>query len=162
MEFSPSKCQVVQVTDSRKPINCTNRLHGHDLEMVTSAKFLGVDVFSGLTWNSHIDRITGNANKTLGFLNRNIKTKMPRIRERAYNTLVRPQLEYASAVWDPHTKDKGNQIEMVQRRAARWTCSNYDRKASVTEMVNKLRWRSLEQRRTDARLCFSKRLCMVL
>ena len=49
----------------------------------------------------------------------NIKTKMPRIRETAYNTLVRPQLEYASAVWDPHTKDKVNQFELVQRRAAR-------------------------------------------
>ena len=116
MEFNPSKCQVVQVTGSRKPINCTYRLHGHVLEAVTSAKYLGVDVSSGLTWNSHIDRITGNANKTLGFLKRTIKSKMPRIRETAYNTLVRPQLAYASAVWDPHIKDKVNQIEMVRRR----------------------------------------------
>ena len=152
MEFNPSKCQMVQVTGSRKPINCTNRLHGHVLETVTSAKYFGVDVSSGLTWNSHIDRITGNANKTLGFLKRNIKTKMPRIRETANNTLVRPQLEYASAVWDPHTKDKVNQIELVQRRAARWTCSNYDRKASVIEMVINLGWCSLEQRRADASL----------
>ena len=68
MEFNPFKCQVVQVAGSRKPINCTYRLHGHILEMVTSAKYLGVDVSSGLTWNSHIDRITGHANITLGFL----------------------------------------------------------------------------------------------
>ena len=78
-------------------------------------------IYSGLTWKSHIDRTTGNANKTLGFLKCNIKTKMPRIRETAYNTLVRPELEYASSVSDPHTKDKVNQIEMVQRRPARWT-----------------------------------------
>ena len=63
-------------------------LHSHVLETVTSAKYLGVDVSSGLTWNSHIDRIIGNANKTLDFLKCNIKTKMPRIRETAYNTLV--------------------------------------------------------------------------
>ena len=103
----------------------------------------GVDVSSGLTWNSHVDRITGNANKTLGFLKRNIKTKMLRIRETAYNTLVGPQLEYASAVWDPHTKDKVNQIEIVQRRSARWTCSNFDRNASLTEMLNNLDRRTL-------------------
>ena len=75
MEFNPSKCQVVQVTGSRKTINCTYRLHGYVLETVTSAKYLGVGVSSGLTWNSHINRITGNANKTLGFLKRNIKTR---------------------------------------------------------------------------------------
>ena len=46
---------------------------------------------------------------------------MPMIRETAYNTLVRPQLEYSSAVLDPYTKYKINQIEMVQRRAARQT-----------------------------------------
>ena len=52
------------------------------------------------------DRITSNANKTLRFLKRNIKIKMPMIRETAYNILVRPQLEYSSAVWDPNTKKK--------------------------------------------------------
>ena len=42
---------------------------------------------------------------------------------------------------------------MVQRRAARWTFGNFDNRASVTEMLNKLGWRTLEQRRADARLC---------
>ena len=135
------------------PLNCTYRLHSHVLETVTSAKYMGVDVSSNLVWNSHIDRTTGNASRTLGFLKRNIKTKMPRIRETAYNTLVRPQLKYSSAVRDPYTKHKINHIEMVQRRAARWTCSNYDWTSTVTEMINNLGWRSLEQRRADTRLC---------
>ena len=72
------------------------------------------------SWNPHVDRITGNTNRTLGFVQQNIKTKMSNVRETAYNTLVRPQLKYTSAVWDPHTKVRTSQIEQVQQRAACW------------------------------------------
>ena len=111
------------------------------------------DISGSLTWSSHIDRIASTANRTLGFIRRNIKTKMPKVRETAYNTLVRPQLEYASAVWDPHNKGRISHIEQVQRRAARWTVNNFARQASVTRIVQDLGWRTLDQRRADARLC---------
>ena len=155
MEFNPSKCQVVHVTGSKlkKPIKTDYLLHGQVLEAVTCARYLGVDISSDLSWNFHVDRITGNANRTLGFIRRNIKTKMSRVRETAYNTLVRPQLEYASAVWDPHTDRRINQIEQIQKRAARWTVRNFDRQASVTRIIQELGWRTLAQRRADARLC---------
>ena len=42
---------------------------------------------------------------------------------------------------------------MVQRRAAPWTFGYFDNRVFVTEMLNKLGWRTLEQRRADARLC---------
>ena len=75
------------------------------------------------------------------------------MRETAYNTLVRPQLEYAAPIWDPYTKEKTNQLEKIQRRAARWTTSNYDYRSSVTAMLDQPGWRTLEQRRADAHLC---------
>ena len=67
--------------------------------------------------------------------------------------LVRPQLEYAAPVWDPHTKEKVLQLEKVQHRAAHCTTSSFDYRSSTTEIVNNLGWRTLEQRRADARLC---------
>ena len=70
-----------------------------------------------------------------------------------YSTLVRPQLEYAAAVRDPHTKGKTKQVEKVQRRAARWVSGNYERLASVPDIISTLGWCSLEQRRVDAHLC---------
>ena len=55
MEFNPSKCQVVRVTTSRRLIDITYTLHGQVLEVVTSGKYLGVDISCGLSWNPHID-----------------------------------------------------------------------------------------------------------
>ena len=71
----------------------------------------------------------------------------------AYKTLIRPLVEYSSPVWSPYTKTNNDKIEMVQRQAARWTLHNYSPYASVTEMLQSLSWRSLEQRRSDSRLC---------
>ena len=144
------KCQVVRVKTSRSEIiNTAYTLHGQVLEVVTSARYLGL-----VSWNSHIDRITASANRTLGYIHRNIKTKNQKVRETAYNTLVRHQLEYSAPIWD-HTQEKRHPAnwKKIQRRAARWTTSDYDTRSSVTAMLNRLGWRTLEQRRADARLC---------
>ena len=74
------------------------------------------------------------------------------IRTLAYNSLVRPQVEYRSAVWSPYTKENKYKIELVQRRAARWVSNDYPTYSSVTEMMSNLGWRSLENRRYDVRL----------
>ncbi|VDI38372.1 Hypothetical predicted protein [Mytilus galloprovincialis] len=41
---------------------------------------------------------------------------------------------------------------MVQRRAARYVMNKHQNHSSVSKMLNNLEWRSLEQRRKDARL----------
>ena len=115
------------------------------LETVTCARYLGVDISSNLSWGSDIDRITGTANKTLGFIKINIRTKMSGVREAAYTTFARPQLENAAAIWDPSHDDKIKQNEKVQRRAARWTICNFGRTASVSDMIGTLDWRTLEK-----------------
>ena len=153
MEFNPSKCVVIHVTRAVNPVPSEYLLHGQILESVGSSKYLGVEIRNNLTFNNHIQNICTSANRSLGFIKRNIRTKSPAIREMAYKTLVRPLVEYASPVWSPNTDDSIYKIEMVQRRAARWALDNYFRQASVTEMLAQLGWRSLEQRRNDSRLC---------
>ena len=86
------------MASSRKPVSATYVLHGVVLETVTCARYLGVDTSSNLSWGSHIDRITGTAHKTHGFVQKNIRTKMSGVNEAAYTTLVRPQLEYDAVI----------------------------------------------------------------
>ena len=104
MEFNPSKCQVLHITRSRQPLQSQYTLHGQFLESVDSAKYLSVNISLDLNWNHQINEITGKTNGTLGFVKRNVKTKNEAVKELAYKTLARPQVEYASSVWNPHTK----------------------------------------------------------
>ncbi|EDO30168.1 predicted protein, partial [Nematostella vectensis] len=69
---------------------------------VQSHPYLGVELSSNLNWNTHVTNIVGKANKSLGFIRRNLGACPDFVRERAYTTLVRPRVEFASSVWDPH------------------------------------------------------------
>ena len=71
---------------------------------------------------------------------------------------MRPQVEYASTIWSPHTKQNTQKIEVVQRRAARWVNNNYSTYDSVSTMLDNLGWRSLENRRIDSRLFMFHRI----
>jgi hypothetical protein len=152
MAFHPDKCNVLSITKSRRPIKHEYTLHGTILEHTDKAKYLGVTVRSDLKWQTHITDICSKANKTLGFLKRNLNINSLSIKEQAYKSLVRPTLEYACTVWDPYIQDDINTLEKVQRRAARYVTNRYRNTSSVGDMLSSLNWRSLADRRTDARL----------
>ena len=152
MKFHPDKCQVLSVTKNKTPIIKNYLLHSHTLEHVTSAKYLGVTITSDLKWENHIRNICLKANKTIGFLKRNLNISNSAIKEKAYIALVRPTVEYASALWDPHLQKDKHKLEMVQRRSARYVTNRYRNRSSVTDMIEQLKWTPLEERRKNARL----------
>ena len=145
MAFHPNKCNVLSITRNKTPIKYSYTLHGHQLEHADKAKYLGVTIQSDLKWESHINSITTKANKTLGFLRRNINISSTTVKEQAYKSLVRPSLEYACSVWDPYTKENITQLEQVQRGAVRYVTNRYHNTSSVSNMIEHLYWRSLSR-----------------
>ena len=99
MHFNPSKCQVMHISRAKNPNQTQYVLHGQVLEAVDHAKYLGLEISHDLKWNHHVQNVTTKANRTLGYIRRNIRTKHKGIRQTAYQILVRPQLEYNSPVW---------------------------------------------------------------
>ena len=56
-------------------------------------------------------------------------------------------MEYACIIWDPVTQKNLRELEMVQRRAARFATVDYRTTSSVTRMLDALQWTELQQRR---------------
>ena len=152
MRFNASKCQVLCITNKRKPVISEYTVHGQVLEVVPSAKYLGVHLDSHLNFNSHIDAITKRANGTRAFLSRNLSHCGPKVKEIAYTTFIRPSVEFASSVWDPHTKRNIQKVEKVQRGAARFVAGDFRRTSSVSDMISALKWPTLQDRRLQSRL----------
>ena len=87
----------------------------------------------------------------LRFIGRILRKCNSSTKEVAYKTLVRPILEYCSSVWDPYQVGLIEEIEKVQRRAARFIVGTFSRRESVTEMLKKLQWQTLQERRFTIR-----------
>ena len=135
MHFHPQKCQTMHITNKRNIIQST------------TAKYLDIHIHSTLNWNTHINKTAHRANTTSAFLHRNIRTCPRKTKHLAYTKLVRPILEYASIIWDPHTASNIHKLETVQRRSARHIMHNYNRHANVTTMLQHLHLPTLQQRR---------------
>ena len=154
MRFQPVKCNMMQLTNKRtSKIQASYKLECTVLENVESIKYLGVIITKDLKWNTHISNVCTKANRTLGFLRRNLFSCPQDVREAAYKVLVRPILEYGSSVWDPHYEGLIDDLEKVQKRAARFVTRNYTyEKGSMTGILKKLKWESLQKRRKDNRI----------
>ena len=68
------------------------------------SKYLGVTIDEHLTWNDLVKTVISKANKVKGFLQRNIKYCPSIVKVRCFNSMIRPILEYASAIWSPYTQ----------------------------------------------------------
>ena len=120
---------------------------------VESIKYLGVTITSDLRWNTHVSKVCTKANTTLGFLRRNLYSFPQEVKEAAYKGLVRPVLDYGSSVWDPQGVVLQEELESVQKRAARFVTGNYNYETgSMTGILGLLKWESLKKRRKDNRL----------
>jgi hypothetical protein len=151
MRFNASKCYVLSV-NSKVPY--FYELNNNILQQVTSNPYLGINISEDLKWSNQINKTATKANSTLAFLKRNLRHCPEQCKKLAYLALVRSILEYASVVWDPYLIKDIEQLEKVQRRAARFITGDYKTREEgcVTNMISRLELKPLVVRRREARL----------
>ena len=89
-------------------------------------------------------------NSTLAFVKRNLYACSEETKQAAYVSLVRPHLDYATAIWDPYRQNQVEKLEAVQSCAVRFI--DYDNNTSVSKLTKSLSLELLSERRKSHRL----------
>ena len=73
MRFQPVKCNIMPVTRKLiKKINASYHLAGTVFDNLENIKYIAVTITNDLKWNTHVSNICTKANRTVGFLRRNL------------------------------------------------------------------------------------------
>ena len=81
-------------------------------------KYLGVQVDFKLNWSKHCKSVVSKGNKSLNYFRRSMFGCNRAAECAAYKAIIRPTLEYAAVVWNPHNLEDIQLLESLQKRAA--------------------------------------------
>ena len=125
VQLNNDKCKELRISFAKKsPEFNPILINGEELEIVRSAKLLGITISHNLSWNNHIIEIVKKAAKRLYFLVQLKRAKVPFSNLLLfYTTCVRSILTYAVRVFhDALPKYLKIELERIQKRALAIIC----------------------------------------
>ena len=123
---------------------------GISIKQSKLVKDLGVLFSDNLSWMSHIRTLKSKAERTSYTILRTFKSRDHCVYVSAFNTYVRPQIEYNTSVWSPFKKAEIVMIESIQRTFSKKVCQRLN--LSFNNYLDRLRIlkiTSLEYRRLE-------------
>lgn len=151
MTLNTTKSALLRITRKQQISNFCYNVNNVPLTVVNEQKYLGVTLTHDLRWDSHVANVTSAALRRLFFLRRRLRQAPPETKILAYNTFVKPALEYANVTWFPYTNTLIQKLEIVQRKAIRFIYNKYRTTDSPTELLKKAEILTLKQRAKVAR-----------
>ena len=119
LKLNIKKCQVVSY--GRRANIKLNKyfIDNEEIERTELITDLGVTFDPQLKFSTHINGKINKAYARLGIIRRHFNCMSPGIFCLLYKAMVRSHLEYASSVWNPHSKEDIEALEKFQRRATK-------------------------------------------
>ena len=145
MKFNTSKCKVMKMGRSKHRPDFEYSLAGGKLENSDGERDLGVVIMPDLSPEKHIAAVVRSAYALLANIRVAFKYLDKETFKIIYLTYVRPKLEYAAPLWNPHLKKHITKLEKVQKHATKMVPEL--RELSYTERLRELGLPTLQSRR---------------
>ena len=120
------------------------KIKDHELEVVDTTKYLGLQIDNSLDWKHHISVLSSKISRAIGFL-KHAKSILPlETLLKLYAGIVEPHFRYCCSVWGCCGTSEKTHLQKLQNRAARIiTNSSFD--APGIPLVRRLGWKIIEE-----------------
>ena len=117
MEFNSVKFELIRYGKDNKLKETTNYItpHWELIETTATVKDLGITMANNCSFQQHISNITEAAKRMSAWVFRTFTTRERLPLMTLYKSLVRPLVEYSSALWCPISKADIKRLEEVQK-----------------------------------------------
>ena len=145
--FNAAKSESIMFSRKRnQPYHPPVFMDQTQIEEVISHKHLGVVLSSDCTWHEHLEYIKSKAWTRINIM-RKLKYKLDRRSlQTIYFSFIRPVIEYSNVVWDNCTPYEANELEKIQREAAR-IVTGASKLVSIESLYTETGWETLASRR---------------
>ena len=155
-----AKYDPAKFCEDLRGVNWVVNIDGKELTRVAECKYLGVILDESLSWNAHVNCLVSKVSKRLGILGRTRGSISMHTAGIIYRSFILPVLDYCDTVWNYYGRINADNIEKLQRRAARIIMQTN----SSDEALSHLRYDTLGLRRETHALnlvkkCLNKRCC---
>ena len=148
-----SKSSVMLATPRQRILHINDNnldVHIGDYKLVQSdcIDYLGVKIDETISWNKQTDNICKKLVFIISRFSR-LKHILPsHMLMLIYSSIIQPKFDYAITIWGYTCDNNLHKIQRLQNRAARIVTGNYDYVSTRgTELVNRLKWMCVTQRR---------------
>ena len=117
---------------------------------MNSVKYLGIQISMDMSWSIPIAHICSKSCKLIGLMYCQFHLCKPETSLKLYKALIRPHMEYASIMWDPHHCQDIQMLENTQKFALRTCCKDWS--SQYTDLLGHTRLPSLASRHKQAKL----------
>ena len=121
-----NKCNVLIISNKNIVDSIDIFINGVKLPFVKSAKYLGVEIDSKLSWSNHIDGLCKKLSSQLYILRRLKQTLPTDDINCVYYAIFQSIIDFCITVWGSAAQKYLCKIQKFQNRAARLLAQNFD------------------------------------
>ena len=143
LSINASKTKLLIFSRPRFVSSSTPQLfvNGVQLEAVSSVRYLGVTLYSKLTYVSHTYETVAKVKRSFGYLCSRFRNSVSKaILSYFFVTLFRSVLVYAIEAYYPRVDYGRKAIEKCQKFACRLILRNYSRSVTYSSLLSSLNW----------------------